>query len=117
MRRWNGDTPLSMRNPKEYDSRSVREALVRLGGPDEENIIRYAYRPFDTRWLYWEAREKLVDRPRPEYKPHAFEGNLWLSRRSEIAKGFYRTTSSDYFSFGFPSSERVGSQYVPCLAP
>ena len=71
--------PLSMRNPREYDSRSVREALIRLGGPDEENIVRYAYRPFDTRWLYWEAREKLVDRPRPEYKPHAFEGNLWLS--------------------------------------
>ena len=71
--------PLSMRNPREYNSRSVREALVRLGGPDEENIIRYAYRPFDTRWLYWEARDKLVDRPRPEYKPHAFEGNLWLS--------------------------------------
>ena len=71
--------PLSMRNPREYNSRSVREALIRLGGPDEENIVRYAYRPFDTRWLYWEAREKLVDRPRPEYKPHAFEGNLWLS--------------------------------------
>ena len=57
--------PLSMRNPREYDSRSVREALIRLGGPDEENIVRYAYRPFDTRWLYWEAREKLVDRPAP----------------------------------------------------
>ena len=71
--------PLSMRNPREYNSRSLRETLIRLGGPDEENIIRYAYRPFDTRWLYWEAREKLVDRPRPEYKPHAFEGNLWLS--------------------------------------
>ncbi len=71
--------PLSMRNPREYNSRSVREALIRLGGPDEENIVRYAYRPFDTRWLYWEAREKLVDRPRPEHKPHAFEGNLWLS--------------------------------------
>ena len=71
--------PLSMRNPREYDSRAVREALIRSGGPDEENFIRYAYRPFDTRWLYWEARDKLVDRPRPEYKPHAFEGNLWLS--------------------------------------
>ena len=71
--------PLSMRNPREYDSRYVRAALITLGGPEEENIVRYAYRPFDTRWLYWEAREKLVDRPRPEYKPHTFRGNLWLS--------------------------------------
>ena len=78
--------PLSMRNPRGYSSRSVREALVRLGGPDEENIIRYAYRPFDIRWLYWEAREKLVDRPRPEYKPHAFEGNLWLSAVSRLRR-------------------------------
>ena len=71
--------PLSMRNPREYNSRAVRDSLIGFGGPDEERIIRYAYRPFDTRWLYWEEREKLVDRPRPEYKPHAFEGNLWLS--------------------------------------
>ena len=71
--------PISMRNPREYDSRGVRDALMGLGGPEEDSFIRYAYRPFDTRWIYWEAREKLVDRPRPEYKPHAFEGNLWLS--------------------------------------
>ena len=70
--------PLSMRNPREYDSRAVRDALLTAGGPNEDSFIRYAYRPFDTRWLYWEAREKLVDRPRPEYKPHAFEGNQWL---------------------------------------
>ena len=46
--------------------------------PDEKGFIRYAYRPFDTRWLYWEAKGKLVDRPRTQYKPHVFEGNKWL---------------------------------------
>ena len=46
--------------------------------PDEHGFIPYAYRPFDTRWLYWETREKLLDRPRTEYKPHVFEGNKWL---------------------------------------
>ncbi len=71
--------PTSMRNPREYDSRAVRDALMAKGGPDEDSFVLYAYRPFDTRWLYWEDREKLVDRPRPEYKPHVFEGNLWLS--------------------------------------
>ena len=49
-----------------------------LPGPDEEGFIRYAYRPFDTRWLYWEASGGLLDRPRPDYKPHAFSGNLWM---------------------------------------
>ena len=47
-------------------------------GPEEAGFVRYAYRPFDTRWLYWESQTKLLDRPRPEYKPHVFGGNLWL---------------------------------------
>ena len=68
----------AMRNPQEYDARTVREALLSRGGPVEIDFVRYAYRPFDTRWLYWEAREKLVDRPRTEYRPHVFEGNLSL---------------------------------------
>ena len=71
--------PTAMRNPREYDARAVRSALLERGGPETAGFIRYAYRPFDNRWLYWEPREKLVDRPRPEYKPHVFEGNLWLS--------------------------------------
>ena len=70
--------PAAMRNPREYDARTVRDALLERGGPNNTDFVRYAYRPFDTRWLYWEAREKLVDRPRPEYKPHVFEGNSWL---------------------------------------
>ena len=55
------------------DSREVTRS-----GPDEAAFIRYAYRPFDTRWLYWEANGGLLDRPRPEYRPHIFEGNLAL---------------------------------------
>ena len=46
--------------------------------PDEDGFIRYAYRPFDTRWLYWESNSGLLDRPRPDYKPHVFGGNLAL---------------------------------------
>ena len=47
-------------------------------GPDEAGFIRYAYRPFDTRWLYWELDSGLLDRPRPDYKPHVFDGNPWF---------------------------------------
>ena len=47
-------------------------------GPDEDAFIPYAYRPFDTRWLYWESETGLLDRPRPDYKQHVFEGNQWL---------------------------------------
>ena len=47
-------------------------------GPEEAGFIQYTYRPFDTRWLYWEADGKLLDRPRPDYMPHVLEGNQWL---------------------------------------
>ena len=47
-------------------------------GPDEAGFISYAYRPFETRWLYWEAKGELFDRPRPDYKTHVFDRNLWM---------------------------------------
>ena len=60
------------------DAQKVRNALLARGGPIDDNFIRHAYRPFDTRWLYWEAGHGLLGRPVPDYKPHLFEGNLWL---------------------------------------
>ena len=52
-----------------------------------------AYRPFDTRWLYWEADTKLLDEKRADYKPHVFAGNLWLgSNKREIDEDFSHGT-------------------------
>ena len=42
---------------------------------------------FDTRWVYWEAEGGLLDRPRPDYWPHVFEGNPWLSAAQHLRKG------------------------------
>ena len=56
-----------------FDSGEAQRA-----GPDKAGFVRFAYRPYDTRWLYWEANSGLLDRPRTEYKPHVFEGNLAL---------------------------------------
>ena len=56
-----------------FDSGEAQRA-----GPDEAGFVRYSYRPFDNRWLYWEADVGMLDRPRPEYKPHVFPGNFAL---------------------------------------
>jgi len=71
--------PGVMRSAARFDARAVRDALLKRGGPAEDGFVRYAYRPFDTRWLYWEGDTKLLDEKRADYKPHVFEGNLWLS--------------------------------------
>ena len=71
--------PGAMKTTARFNAREVREKLVARGGPDGAGFIRFAYRPFDNRWLYWEAETKLLDEKRADYKPHVFEGNLWLS--------------------------------------
>ena len=70
--------PGTMKTTVRFDARAIRDALLARGGPAEDGFVRFAYRPFDNRWLYWETDGGLLDRPRPDYWPHVFEGNLWL---------------------------------------
>ena len=87
--------PSVMKSTRRYDARAIRNTLLQRGGPVdnltrhsresgnpeplESGFVRYAYRPFDNRWLYWDADTKLLDEKRAEYMPHVFEGNLWFS--------------------------------------
>ena len=79
--------PGAMKTTARFDARSVRNALIQRGGLDEAGFVRFAYRPFDNRWLYWEKDGVLLDRPRADYRPHVFEGNMWLSAAQHLRKG------------------------------
>ena len=79
--------PAAMKTTGRFDARAVRDALLKRGGPDEAGFIRFAYRPFDNRWLYWEENGGLLDRPRGDYRSHVFEGNVWLSAAQHLRKG------------------------------
>ena len=71
--------PSVMNSAARYDPRAVRDSLLNRDVPHRSNgVIRYAYRPFDNRWLYWEAETKLLDEKRIDYRPHVFAGNLCL---------------------------------------
>ena len=84
--------PNAMKTIARLDVRTVRETLLARGGPDEAGFIRLAYRPFDNRWLYWEADTYLLDRPRPDYKPHIFDGNMWLGANKREIQDFSHGT-------------------------
>ena len=71
--------PSVMNERARFAPRAVRDALLRRGGPTDSGFVRYANRPFDNRWLYWEAETKLLDEKRADYKSHVFDGNMWLS--------------------------------------
>ena len=79
--------PRVMKSTARFDARAVREGLVKRGESNESGFVRFAYRPFDNRWLYWEKETKLLDEKRAEYQPHAFEGNVWLSAAQHLRKG------------------------------
>ena len=70
--------PTVMRGTAGFDAIAVREAQLARDGPDPAAFVRYAYRPFDNRWLYWASESKLLDRERPEYMTHVCDGNAWL---------------------------------------
>ena len=70
--------PRVMADTARFDAKRVRETLLARGGPAESGFVRYAYRPFDIRWFYWEAETKLLREKSPRYPQHVFEGNLWL---------------------------------------
>ena len=79
--------PSVMNATARYDARRVRDTLLKRRGPKDEGFVRHAYRPFDTRWLYWEGETKLLDEKRTDYRSHVFKGNQWFSFNKRAQKG------------------------------
>ena len=79
--------PAVMTASARFDARVVRDTLLKRGGPIDAGFVRFAYRPFDNRWLYWEAETKLLDERRANYKSYVFAGNIWLSAARHLRKG------------------------------
>ena len=100
--------PRVMKSTARFDARKVRDALLKRGGPDESGFVRFAYRPFDTRWLYWEKDTKLLDEKRADYRRHIFEGNVWIEARGrdakeEFSRGTFVGDLADNFGNGLSS--------------
>ena len=76
-----------------HNAISVRESRLAQGHPDATSYLRYAHRPFDERWLYWESDSGLLARPSPAFRPHVFDGNMFLeARQRESTEQFLRGT-------------------------
>ncbi len=69
--------PSVMEERGRYAARAIRDYLLKRGRT-KGGIVKYAYRPFDARWLYWEPETKLLDEKRSEYFQQVFEGNFTL---------------------------------------
>ena len=78
--------PVIMKTVSHFDALSTRTTLLQRGGPNESGFVKFTYRPFDTRWLYWEADTKLLNDKRAAYKSQVFAGNVWFEARQRDGK-------------------------------
>ena len=67
-----GIVPKAMIDTARFSAKETRRYLVKRGFKPEK-IVECCYRPFDSRWLYWESETKLLDEKRSEYIPHVLE--------------------------------------------
>ena len=58
--------PASMEASARFDPQHARRTLQERGFRPWQ-VMRYVYRPFDVRWMYWEPTTKLLDEKRSEY--------------------------------------------------
>jgi hypothetical protein len=99
--------PGAMTSTARFNAEATREQL-REHGFRPENIVRYCYRPFDVRWLYWESETKLLDEKRAEYFPHVFPNNIWIEARQKqpmerFDRGYVVRVLADNFGNGLSS--------------
>ena len=92
--------PGVMESTGRFKAEPVRDEL-RQRGLLKDNVVRYCYRPFDVRWLYWEPQTKLLDEKRTEYFPQIFPGNIWLSagqrnRKEDFYQPQFTTLLADH---------------------
>lgn len=80
-------SPCFMQDTARFKPNETRKKLQKRGFLSKK-IVRYIYRPFDMRWLYWEPETKLINEKRSEYIPHIFEDNLWIASAQKIRRNF-----------------------------
>jgi hypothetical protein len=82
--------PRAMEETARFNPRASREHLIRRGYLSD-NVVRYAYRPFDVRWVYWEPETRLLGEKVPGYFPQVSPDNSWLSAGQHNRKqSFYQ---------------------------
>jgi predicted helicase len=63
-----------------FDARKARARALDAGFRSGQ-IVRYAVRPFDTRWCYYSEARPIWNEPRPALWAQCFEGNSFLLTR------------------------------------
>lgn len=69
--------PGIMDDSGQYIAKATRTMAIERGF-DSSRLVKFAYRPFDNRYLYWERSGYLLDRARDEFFPYTEIHNRFL---------------------------------------
>lgn len=104
------DALVLVRDATRFSAKTVRAYLLSRGYlPDK--VVRFVYRPFDVRWLYWEPETKLLNEKRSEYFPHVNESNIWLVAQPKTRREW--TPIQFVKSLGSRHLDERGAFYFP----
>lgn len=79
--------PRAMQDAAGFTAIATREYLIKRGFLPS-NVIPFEYRPFDTRWLYWEPETSLIDRKRERYYQRVSPENRWIGAVQQNRKAY-----------------------------
>ena len=107
--------PNAMKDTAQGSARATRDVLLARGGPAESGFVRFTYRPFDNRWLYWEPGRlagpatRRIPSARVRRQPVALRRPASTARRGRAPGLLHRTPR-------LASPDRARRQPVPRLA-
>jgi len=79
------ETPALMQNSTGFEALAERKEQI-ARGQIHGKVVRYCYRPMDTRYVFWTPIGDLLDRSRPEYVAQIFPNNLWIFTTARTRK-------------------------------
>jgi hypothetical protein len=87
-----------------FQARKARDKVTKSETYEPSRVVRYALRPFDTRWCYYSQTAPLWNRSRPSLWAQYWDGNSFVLTRFQRAKDpegspicFTRYLSDDHF--------------------
>jgi hypothetical protein len=69
-----------------FEPAATRKKALAAEGFDPKRLLRYALRPFETRWCYYTQVNPVWNRARPTLWEQCFEGNAFLLSRMKPGK-------------------------------
>lgn len=97
--------PKALESTQQFDAPTARATLIKRGFKPEY-VVRYCYRPFDFRWMYWEQEYGLLGRRSPDYFANMQPGNPHIEARqkqpmADFDRGYVTPIVADNFGNGF----------------